>query len=555
MKRFSRAIFTGLLISLPHVAVAADPLDFFSSDADVVIRLKSPETTIPKMATLADAVQPGLGTMVRQNSAVLERTISLPALDAVDQSRDWYVVLFFDPAEADPTVVFAIPATDADELVAVLPDHMTSHTEGDWVLYTESQSGLPDTGTATDRLTAIMNGELSDVFDRADLSAFINVAHLTESYRDRIDESHAQATAALQQLSDQAATLNGVDASAIMTLYGTILDACFVALDDAESCSIAVLVDGSGISIEEYATFSERSATSVAISGHPTSSMKSLNRLPPDAAGYMGFSADMKRMMELGLSMTEAMLPDDAEYIERFRKVWESWKDIELGEMVGSFSLGSPTEGLFRYAAVAYANDIPQIRDVMREMAGSFPIIEQYGVKQTMELQPDFEKIGDRSIDLMTITQEFDPSLNPAGMQEKMQQMMFGPDGLVYRIAYLDDSHVMTVGGGREAMEELLKSIDGTPHSVVEPHRAGLITDVNLLLLGDMVKFAVQGLKAISEIPAFPLPLDSDRIDAFESEPSYVGFSLATEPNALRTKTVIPVEQMQGINSLIGLFR
>jgi hypothetical protein len=47
------------------------------------------------------------------------------------------------------------------------------------------------------------------------------------------------------------------------------------------------------------------------------------------------------------------------------------------------------------------------------------------------------------------------------------------------------------------------------------------------------------------------IPIDADQVKDLQSKPSYFGLSAATEPQGLRVKTVIPVEQMQGIAKIV----
>jgi hypothetical protein len=48
-----------------------------------------------------------------------------------------------------------------------------------------------------------------------------------------------------------------------------------------------------------------------------------------------------------------------------------------------------------------------------------------------------------------------------------------------------------------------------------------------------------------------PLPLDANQLKELQSKPSYFGLSAATEPQGLRVKTVVPVEQMQGVAKIV----
>ncbi|MGE4003041.1 MAG: hypothetical protein AB7I48_22860, partial [Planctomycetaceae bacterium] len=268
-----------------------------------------------------------------------------------------------------------------------------------------------------------------------------------------------------------------------------------------------------------------------------------------------GFSGDMRRFMVWGWSMKASMLADDSEHKKKFEQAMVAWKGIDFGDMVGSFSLGSVDEGLMQYTAIAHAKPIAKVRQNMREMTDILGTIEAPGLKQQMTVQPDAETIGSRRIDLLTVTQEFDPNLDPTGMQQKMLQAMFGPGGITSRIAYLDDAYVMAMGGGRDKMEAVLKSFDASPNRDLDRRRTGLIEQPNLLVLVDVPTLALKGLAAATEIPNLPIPIDADALAQLPIEPSFLGFSLAGETNALRVRAFIPDEQFRGILALVGFFK
>ena len=46
---------------------------------------------------------------------------------------------------------------------------------------------------------------------------------------------------------------------------------------------------------------------------------------------------------------------------------------------------------------------------------------------------------------------------------------------------------------------------------------------------------------------AVPIPLDAEQVKNLQQKPSFFGISAGTEPQGLRVKTLVPVEQMQGI--------
>ena len=88
MTRIRCAATVALLALTSAMAVAADsPLASISNEADVVIRLKAPKTTVGKIASLADKVQPGVGGMISQQGAMIGVAVQNPTGAGISQTH------------------------------------------------------------------------------------------------------------------------------------------------------------------------------------------------------------------------------------------------------------------------------------------------------------------------------------------------------------------------------------------------------------------------------------------------------------------------------------
>ena len=324
MTRFcSFAAGMALALGLSSTDDGASSAARIPADADVVVRLKAPGATIEKAAALADAAQQGLGNMVRQRAAGLGKAIRVPGLAGVDQSRDWYVVLSAK-SDGQPDVFFVIPTTDADQLTSALPERMKSRVEEDWVVYTGTADQIPGAAEPGQGITSVMNDEHTAVFQRGDLSVFINVDHLSSVYKDKIASGKEQVDGLLDQIAAAASQANGMNMEAIMDMYRTMIYGAFQALEDARGCSGAITISDEGLQIEEYVTFVDSSPSANVIAGHPTSAMQSLAKLPADAAGYFGMHGDMQQMIQWGWSMNASMMADGEEQKEKFKEAMKA---------------------------------------------------------------------------------------------------------------------------------------------------------------------------------------------------------------------------------------
>ncbi|OAI54869.1 hypothetical protein AYO47_09785 [Planctomyces sp. SCGC AG-212-M04] len=178
--------------------------------------------------------------------------------------------------------------------------------------------------------------------------------------------------------------------------------------------------------------------------------------------------------------------------------------------------------------------------------------IEANGLKQESKIEQDAESYGSAKADIVTVKQEFDDAADPTGQARQMQAMMFGPNGIQSRVVYQKDKFITTMGGGKEAMTEALKSVDGSAKSeAVGQYRKGLIESPNLLFLVDVPGLAVQGMRVASAIPGVPLQINAAMLDSLKFDKSYMGFSAAAEKDAVRSKSRVPVEQLRSLFSLV----
>jgi hypothetical protein len=122
---------------------------------------------------------------------------------------------------------------------------------------------------------------------------------------------------------------------------------------------------------------------------------------------------------------------------------------------------------------------------------------------------------------------------------------------MVSRFSYWDDKYLYTLGGGSEAMQEAVEAVDSTESNGTAEFREGLIEEPNVVALLDVQRIAYRALKAAAETPELGIPADPALANAEEPAPSYVGFSLVTEPHALRTKTQVPSRQLYRIVQLV----
>jgi hypothetical protein len=544
-----------LLLGLASRLPGADsPLAAFDNQADVVIRLKNPKATIEKAAEMAAAADEKMAQQVRDNSPFIGVLISNPSLAGVDQEQDWYVVVHAH-SEADPSVVFVIPATDADAQQAAISSKMTKFARDGWVFYGEDKAAIEalqgQTSPPADSIVSEIDEDSQAVFDGGDLSIFLNADHLTEVYKDQLDDASGHLA---QQLNRQAGVLQMVPG---LDLQGTIEGGTTGGADiikDTRSLTTALSFSDKGLHVETFAHFKEDSKTAQAIADHPGHPLQTISQLPPGAVFYVGLSSSLSQGVESGLAASGSLAEPTDEQQKQLQELEEKLQSVEYQSFALALGLGHRESGLLRIASITEASPTAPVRE-FKQAAGELmdAELEGQGIKQEADYEVDAEQAGDQSIDVLTVTTTVDPNVNPffGSIIKQIQGMLLGPEGMVSRFSYWDDKYLYTLGGGSDAMQEAVEAVDSTESNGTTEFREGLIEEPNVIALLDVQRIAYRALKAAAETPELGIPADPALANAEEPAPSYVGFSLVTEPHALRTKTQVPSKQLYRIVQLV----
>lgn len=542
---------TVLLLACEASAPAQDsPLQFYSSDAAVILRLKSPDRATEAVATLVNQIQPGLGPQVQQQmSGMLGQAISNPAKIGVDDTRDWMVGVYLSQEE-EPIVVFAIPAIDADDMVAALGDEMTTSVEGKWVLYTDSESIPRTIGDA--HVGTLFSPRTKTAFDGGQLSLFVNVGRLAEIYQLQLEQTQEQVYEGLNALRFAAPDV-GFDLGLIIGFYSALAEGVFQGISDSTAFVASMTIDRQGLGIEKLVEFRGGSESATALSRLPNSKMELMSQLPENAVVYYGLSGGAKELTRWSVKLSGGMLADE-EDSRNIDEVLKGLDDIEFGQMVAALRIGSVETGLLRISGIGQATPGERFKQFSREGVNAIRNLEFPGVKQETILEVDVETFDDLTGDVMTLKQEFDEDMDPLGIQEKMNRYLFGPEGMQMRYVYLDDKYLSTTGGGSQTMKELVASLKAPPKSALDGPRQNLLAEANLLLLADVPRMVADSLQAASAIEDFPFSIDEQMIRNLNLVPSYLGFAVGTEENVIRVKTHLPVDQLTGFAKLGILF-
>ena len=532
------------------------PLAIFPESADIVLRLKAPEVSIDRISALAEKVQPNAGGFLRQQAGAIGALISNPGQVGVDKSRDWYVVVFAEEDE-QPGVVFVIPTKDAEAAKKSLPGNMNAIIQGDWLIYHSQDFEIP--ALDTDEGGETLAQELAEdatawkEFNQGDLSLWVHLSHLHETYESKIDGFHQQIEALMTQLQNAPHQANGPDMKLVGQIYGPLIKGLFQGFKDAEALTISIQFNETGLQINDYCLFEEDTETSAALGAHHASNFSLLSELPADAVFLAGISADWGSMMEWASALTVAMMKD-AESKEKCAKIMSDAKLVKLSQMALGYTVVDGTENIVRAVSIMEVNPVAKLREMMLGMSELSSKIEAPGLKQEVTLKKEAEAYGPNKADITIVKQEFDASLDPTGLQNKLQALMSGKEGMVSRTLYYPDKVLQTMGGGKEAMAAAVKLLEATSSTGADPRRQGLHAEANVLVLVDVPSLASKIMKVVAKLAdEGRVPFNAQTVDNLQIKRSFTGWSLLMDDGSVSTRLTVPVSQLQGFAKL-GFF-
>jgi len=546
----NRPVLTALLtLSVVSSVYAQEtPLEHFQKDVDVVIRLAEVDRSLEAFAELADAIQPRSGQILEAQFENIGQLIGNPDLIGVDRTEDWYVGVYGRKSDA-PVVVFAIPATDTEDMVDVLKDSMKTRVHGDYVLYSEHDIPVAAAG---DTVVEGLTERIVELAEPSQIAIYFNIEHLRMVYSDQIEVGRDSVDTFLNQIRQNLPQQPGMNIEAVIEMYGTMADGAFQGVDDGNSLTVTFSFDKEGLTVDKYITFEDGSETDKFFAQREPSALSEIDRLPAGAQFYMGVSDSMD-MMKYGFQMSASMLEND-EVKTKIDELLSDAKGLEIGSMATSMQIHDQDTEVLQSFGIVSGKPMDQVKELMRTSSTLAANMEFPGLKQTAVLSKDAENYADEKADVVVLKQEYDETLPQAEMQKRMQSTMFGEDGISTRMIYRDDHYLTSMGGGREAVERLLKSVDGGNSNGLAKWREPFPEEANFLGLIDIPGFAGAAMRVAARQDDLPIPFDATAVDNLNLGVSYSGLSMTVESDGVLVRAHIPVEQMQGISRLGAYF-
>lgn len=541
-----------LVFSLALGALAAEPLNVIPQNCSAVLRLKAPKTTIDKTTSLAKAIQPGTEMIIEGQASNLGLLISNPTMEGVDDTKDWWVVVFTKEYQ-EPGIVFVIPATDVEAMYETTDESFEFLKQGSWGIYSEDAGAVAAfkevVDGAADSLEKSMPKSALEVFTAGDVSVYVNIPQLAKTYGDQIDNAQTQVRQGLAQLKDLPIENQGVNMAGVADFYGGMAEAVFQAVDDAEAFVLTLGMKDQGIQIDEFFVAKAETKTAKALSGGKPGGTELINSLPEKQLAYFSLNLDMAKLTDWSYGIYETMLQLDEERLKSFDELFEASKELGMGKSAISFRLGDLNEGAIRVISMSDLGKGKKEdwRQVMQQSQETISGLEIQGMKIETEFTPEAETIDGFKVDVMKNSTTFDEDSEMAGLQQQILEVMYGPEGETYRWTFTDKGVLSTFGGGQKLMKEAITTTKSeSSQAELQGVLSALPQETSVSILADLPNIVSKSAQLIAEASPVPfLPIDSQTLRDLELSSTYSGFSFTIDEGNIAVRTYVPVEQIK----------
>lgn len=546
--RMSLRLIPILTLLLPTAHAQESGLELIPETAAAVIRIQAPEQITADLVEFINKVQPGFGGLAEaQLPMAFGQAIKNPQLTGVDQSKDWYVALFIDDS-GEPKGVLVLPVTDADEAKGAMEETFEFVEHKTWLICSPEGRFFDQfeelKGGKLKSAASLLDDELEAIVMKGHVTFALNAVLLRETFADELNSADDHLEELIQTMGEQIQqTSPSMDIEYVLDLYRDLGKTLLQAVNDSESYALSIEVTDDSVKIDQLLTVGEETATATFFATQPVSEMSSLKSVPEGLMGYMGIHGNPDSLLAWSKSVVEKVIKNEEQKTLTLNAL-ESLKEAKFGTLAAGGDLLPEEQTAMRYFSVSEIAPAQKIRDMMKSM-GNGVTYEVAGIEQQLTYEPDAEKIGDQSVDIYRFKQTIPDGLDPTGMQKKINEKLYGPDGMEQRLLLKEEVMLQTMGGGLDAMKQLVESADWKDETLLSA-RARQHEKANVIVLVDLPNSIYKFAKLIIGTGALPIPIQSEQIQGLDLPVSYSGFSLAMEENRLSTSTNISVESFQG---------
>lgn len=548
MSRFRSLMIVGLCCCLGSAtALADDGYDLIPAEASIVVRLKAPETTISDLAEFVNKVQPGAGAFVEGQRASLGMLIDNPTLDGAFKNSDWYVASFATP-DSSPEVVLLIPASDAQKFQQAVRPGYSFAVKGQFVAYSKSASRMENIEACfagdVAPVSSLLDKPGRDMLNSGHLTMYINGVALKQAFADELADADGKLDELIDSMALQVAQGSpNLDLNYVWDMYRSMGRSLIQAARDSEAMVVRIQATQTSLQIDKHLAIAKNSQTDDLLALQTPGDLQLLNSVPEGQTMYFGGKGDIAPLMSFAERMMSNM-PVDDDARSRFEKSFATMKEATFGSVVGGGKMLGDGQTGMQYFGISEITPGSKIREAFAGFEDGFEY-EVAGMKQRQSYKANAEQAEGLSVDLFEFEQTMPPELDPLGIQKAMHDKMYGPDGIVQRLAVKGNTLYQSMGGGLDQMKRLLKSTEWSDSTLLGA-RGRLPAEANLIFLTDLPSLTQQFARLIVSSGVLPIPVTEDQLTGLEIEPSYAGFSITSQPQQVQFRLDLPVETFQG---------
>ncbi len=532
---------------------AEAPLAVFPQDTGVIVRMAAPKKTIANVAQAVDKVQPGFGGMVEGQASSIGVGISNPTLQGVDMESDWWMGVFLSE-DKQPQVAFVIPATDIGDMEDAIDESFAFHKEGNWGIYSEDESAVERikatiAGT-TPNIVRAFSGKLLSGYQTGDLSIYVNTPTLASVYQDEIEQAKAEGLQKISEM-DELPPGMGMDLESIKNMLPKLIDHLYQTVLDNEGMVLTLNAGMDGVQLNKIVSQKPSSESAKFLQNFTSGSTNSLlQKMPAGEPIYMTSSMDIMKLSTKFNELYFSMMKSNADAQSAIAEMNKILSKAKYEGFAASIGLGTLEGGVLRLSAYNAMTPPEIIKELQPLVPKLMKAIDNPDIEQTIGYQEAAETFQGKPVDIITIKQDYiggDPSVRQT--MEMTQSIMYGSEGMVTRVYYLENGYVQSMGGGQEQLEKTINAYNVADNlssgSALARDIKAMPEKTSFMQMIDLVTLVADGLSIAAATGQVPILLSPEQIDGIEVTPSYVGMTVGVEDNVIEARLNIPLEQIQ----------
>ncbi len=355
-------------------------------------------------------------------------------------------------------------AGNSTKMIDIMGQELFVVEKGGFVVIGMDKSSVEFTGKAEKGIAGLMSDEQTGRYKKSDIYAMVNLRPAIEMAKPLAGQVFAMMMMDQMDADPDAGEKIQQEAQKIVDL-----------LDQIQALELALTMDDAGVQLAAYLTFSKEGGITKMIASQKDVQPPLLAGLPGDnfivALGLERTKSEEQGM--LGKMIMDAIMsrPEVSQIIdkEKMQAIQTMGYEI-LGNMTNiGVSVSLPPEGAPPDSGMICLAEVLQTDDVKGTMAKVKKVVEAYkgvfkdetaaSVMSTLAYKSDAEKIGDVSVDHITLDLSkaagSDPQMQGAA---DMAKKILGEEGVLVRLAPAGDKRiVVTLGGGSKKMEQIMK--------------------------------------------------------------------------------------------------